>query len=115
MTDQRRSKNVCVVQLSNEPVIWCSKRHIAASVTARHVSWLRHFLKDFGFACNTPYSTFYIDNTAAIYWAKEPVLNNKYKHIETKSLCESIVEVKQILCVICAHSSANCTRNCRFT
>ena len=106
--DQRRSTSGCVVQLSSGPVIWCSKRqsvtalstaeaeYIAASVTARQVSWLRHFLKDLGFPCKNP-SNLYIDNTAAISWAKDPVLNNKNKHIETKyHYVRGKVERKQI-------------------
>ena len=93
--DQRKSTTGCITKLSNSPVIWLSKRqscvalstaeaeYVAASQAARELIWARNFLQDLGFECNKP-SILYIDNTTAVSWTKDHVLNNKNKHIEVK-------------------------------
>ena len=93
--DQRRSTSGCIIQLVNGPIIWCSKgqtvtaqstaeaEYIAANVAAREMSWLRYFLNDLGFPCANSLNL-YMDNTTAISWTKDLIINNKTKHIEIK-------------------------------
>ena len=106
--DKRRSTSGCIILLANGPVLWCSKRqsvtaqstaeaeYIAANVAAREAAWMGYFLNDLGFPCANGINL-YLDNTTAIAWAKDPMINNKTKHIEIKyHLVREKVERKQV-------------------
>ena len=91
----RRSTSGYVIFLDTGPVCWkskmqsivalssCEAEYISLVECIKEILWLRMHLNDLGVTIASPV-TIGIDNQAAIALAKNPVLHEKTKHIDTR-------------------------------
>jgi transposase InsO family protein len=91
----RRSTSGYVVYLGNSPISWkskmqsvvalssCEAEYMALVECIKEVLWIRMHLKELGITLEQPV-VIGIDNTAAMALAKNPVLHEKSKHIDTR-------------------------------
>ncbi|KAK2973292.1 hypothetical protein RJ640_029742 [Escallonia rubra] len=94
-TVNRKSNTGCVFFFGNNAISWWSKKqpivilstceaeYVAATAGACHAIWLRTLLKELHFE-HTEATKIMLDNKSAISLAKNPVFQDRSKHIETK-------------------------------
>jgi hypothetical protein len=101
--DTRKSRSGMVVMINGTPVIWhsrvqpiiamstCESELIALCECIKEALWLRNFLSELNISTDGPIPLF-VDNQSAIALAKDPVSNNRSKHIDLryKFLCRHV-------------------------
>eukprot|EP00253_Pinus_taeda_P015125 PITA_15125 len=91
--DDRKSTAGYVFSLGSGPITWACKKQGAISLSSveaeyrgaveasKEALWLRQILSEFGFQQHHP-TTLWCDNQSAIQLCKDPVQNQRSKHIE---------------------------------
>ena len=94
-TDDRRSISGTVLILNGGPVAWASRKqkctslstteaeYVAASSTAKDITWFRQLLEDVGHQQIFP-TTLWCDNQSAVRLVRNPEYHQRTKHIDVK-------------------------------